>query len=82
MTKRIDEMRVANAFAQAATTGRYEQCRGIIANFSHVYREDYQTVLSRVSVDLMDPTGFSAVEYLRIKEAIRIAKSTRRKSND
>lgn len=55
MTKKIDEMRVANAFA-------------------HVYREDYKTVLNRVSVSLMDPTGFSPVEYLRIKEAIKNAK--------
>lgn len=74
MTKRMDEMRIANAFAQAAIAGRYEQCRGIIANFAHVYREDYKAVLSRVSVSLMDPTGFSTVEYLRIKEAIKNAK--------
>lgn len=74
MTKKIDEMRIANAFAQAAIAGRYEQCRGIIANFAHVYREDYKTVLNRVSVSLMDPMGFSPVEYLRIKEAIKSAK--------
>ena len=74
MTKRIDEMRIANAFAQAAVDGRYEQCRRIIYNFAHVYREDYRTVLNRVSVSLMDPTGFSAVDYLRIKEAIKFAK--------
>ena len=73
MTKRIDAMRIANAFAQAAISGRYEQCRWIIANFAHVYREDYQTVLSRVSVDLMDPTGFTTEEYRRIKTAIRKA---------
>lgn len=73
MTKRMDEMRIANAFHQAAVGGHYEQCRGIIANFAHVYREDYKTVLNKVSVSLMDPTGFSPVEYLRIKEAIRIA---------
>lgn len=70
MTKKIDEMRVANAFAQAAVEGRYESCRGVIANFAHVYREDYKTVLSRVSVSLMDPMGFSPVEYLRIKISI------------
>lgn len=74
MTKRMDEIRVANAFAQAAIAGCYEQRRGVIANFAHVYREDYRAVLNRVSVSLMDPTGFSPVEYLRIKEAIRIAK--------
>lgn len=74
MTKKIDEMRVANAFARAAIEGRYESCRGVITNFAHVYREDYRTVLNRVSVSLMDPTGFSPVEYLRIKEAIKNAK--------
>lgn len=74
MTKRMDEIRIANAFTQAAVEGRYEQCQGVIANFAHVYREDYRAVLSRVSVSLMDPTGFSPVEYLRIKEAIKSAK--------
>lgn len=74
MTKRIDEMRIANAFAQAAIAGHYESCRGVITNFAHVYREDYRTVLNRVSASLMDPTGFSPVEYLRIKEAIKNAK--------
>ena len=73
MTKRMDEIRIANAFARSAIEGHYEQCQGVIANFAHVYREDYRAVLNRVSVSLMDPTGFSAVEYLRIKEAIRIA---------
>ena len=73
MTKRMDEMRIANAFHQAAVGGYYEQCRWIIANFAHVYREDYQAVLSMVSVMLMDPAGFTAEEYKQIKTAIRKA---------
>lgn len=56
MTKRMDEMRIANAFHQAAVGGHYEQCSNVIKNFAHVYREDYQAVLSMVSVMLMDPT--------------------------
>ena len=73
MTKRMDMYRIANAFEQAAIEGHYEQCSNIIANFSHVYREDYQAVLSMVSVMLMDPAGFTAEEYKRIKTAIRKA---------
>ena len=73
MTKRMDTIRIANAFQQAAVSGHYEQCRWIIANFAHVYREDYQSVLSMVSVMLMDPAGFTAEEYKRIKAAIRKA---------
>lgn len=73
MTKRMDEMRIANAFHQAAVGGHYEQCRWIIANFAHVYREDYQAVLSMVSVMLMDAKDFSADEFKRIKTAIRKA---------
>ena len=71
MTKRMDMYRIANAFQQAAIEGHYEQCRNIIANFAYVYREDYQAVLSMVSVMLMDPTGFTADEYKKIKTAIR-----------
>lgn len=77
MTKKIDEMRVANAFARAAISGHYEQCSNIIKNFAHVYREEYQAVLSMVSVMLMDPAGFTAEEYKRIKEAIRKAGNKR-----
>ena len=70
----MDEYRIANAFQQAAVDGRYEQCRWIIANFAHVYREDYRAVLSRISVSLMNPKGFTTEEFKRIKTAIRIAK--------
>lgn len=77
MTKRMDEMRIANAFHQAAVGGHYEQCGNIIKNFAHVYREEYQAVLSMVSVMLMDPAGFTAEEYKRIKEAIRKAGNKR-----
>lgn len=73
MTKRMDMYRIANAFQQAAIEGHYEQCNSIIKNFTHVYREDYQAVLSMVSVMLMDPAGFTAEEYKQIKEAIRRA---------
>ncbi len=45
--------------------------------FGHVYREDYQAVLSMVSVMLMDPAGFTAEEYKQIKEAIRKAGNKR-----
>lgn len=73
MTKRMDEMRIANAFHQAAVGGHYEQCSNVIKNFAHVYREDYQAVLSMVSVMLMDPTSFTTEEFNRIKTAIRKA---------
>ena len=73
MTKRIDMYRIANAFEQAAVSGHYEQCSNIIKNFAHVYREDYQAVLSMVSVMLMNPVGFTAEEYKQIKTAIRKA---------
>lgn len=73
MTKRMDTYRIANAFQQAAIDGHYEQCSNIIRNFAHVYREDYQAVLSMVSVMLMDPEGFTAEEYKQIKTAIRKA---------
>lgn len=73
MTKRMDMYRIANAFQQAAIEGHYEQCSNIIKNFAHVYREEYQAVLIMVSVMLMDPAGFTAEEYERIKTAIRKA---------
>lgn len=73
MTKRMDEMRIANAFHQAAVGGHYEQCSNVIKNFAHVYREDYQAVLSMVSVMLMDAKDFSADEFRKIKAAIRKA---------
>lgn len=72
MTKRMDTYRIANAFQQAAISGHYEQCSSIVRNFAHVYREDYQAVLSMVSVMLMDPAGFTAEEFRRIKKAIKI----------
>ena len=77
MTKRMDTYRIANAFQQAAVNGHYEQCINIVRNFAHVYREDYQVVLSMVSVMLMDPAGFTAEEYKRIKTAIRKAGNIR-----
>lgn len=73
MTKIMDTYRIANAFQQAAISGHYEQCRNIISNFAHVYREEYQEVISMVSVMLMDPAGFTADEYKKIKTAIRKA---------
>lgn len=73
ITKRMDMYRIANAFEQAAIEGHYEQCRNIVTNFAHVYREEYQAVLSMISVMLMDPAGFTAEEYERIKTAIRKA---------
>ena len=69
----MDTYRIANAFEQAAVSGHYEQCINIVRNFTHVYREDYQAVLSMVSVMLMDPAGFTADEYKKIKTAIRKA---------
>ena len=77
MTKRMDTYRIANAFEHAAIDGHYEQCSNIIKNFAHVYREDYREVISMVSVMLMDPTGFTAEEYKRIKTAIRKAGNIR-----
>ncbi|MCD5528930.1 hypothetical protein LOB10_02350 [Lactobacillus delbrueckii subsp. lactis] len=73
MTKRMDMYRIANAFQQAAIEGHYEQCSNIIKNFAHVYHEEYQAVLSMVSVMLMDSVGFTAEEYKQIKTAIRKA---------
>lgn len=73
MTKRMDMYRIANAFERAAIEGNYEQCSNIITNFAHVYREEYQAVLSMVSVMLMDPAGFTTEEYKQIKKAIRKA---------
>lgn len=70
MTKRMDMYRIANAFDRAAIEGHYEQCRSIIANFAHVYREDYQSVLIMVSVSLMDPTDYSYADYGKIKRTI------------
>ena len=70
MTKRMDEYRIANAFEQAAIGGHYEQCSNVIKNFAHVYREDYLTVLSSVSVMLMDPTDYSYADYDKIKRTI------------
>lgn len=82
MTKRMDTYRIANAFQRSAIDGHYEQCRNIIQNFAHVYREDYQEVLSMVSVMLMDPTGFTADEYKKIKTAIRKAGEIRGMQDD
>lgn len=73
MTKRMDTIRIANAFQQAAISGHYEQCSNIVRNFAHVYREEYQAVLSMISVMLMDPAGFTTEEYKQIKTAIRKA---------
>lgn len=75
MTKRMDTYRIANAFQQAAIGGHYEQCINVVRNFAHVYREDYQAVLSMVSVMLMDPAGFTTEEYKQIKKAIRKAEN-------
>ena len=77
MTKRMDTYRIANAFQRAAVDGHYEQCSNIVRNFAHVYREDYQAVLSMVSVMLMDPAGLTTEEYKLIKEAIRKAGNKR-----
>lgn len=73
MTKRMDTYRIANAFQQAAADGHYEQCRNIVSNFAHVYRQDTASVLSMISVLLMDPEGFGTEEFRRIKKAIKIA---------
>lgn len=69
--KKMDTYRIANVFQRAAIDGHYEQCSSIIQNFAHVYREDYQAALSMVSVMLMDPAGFTADDYRKIKETIR-----------
>lgn len=73
MTKKMDAYRIANAFQQAAISRHYEQCSSIVRNFAHVYREEYQAVLSMVSVMLMNPAGFTTEEYKQIKTAIRKA---------
>ncbi|XJZ58891.1 hypothetical protein ACIA3Y_04680 [Lactobacillus delbrueckii subsp. bulgaricus] len=73
MTKRMDTYRIANAFQQAAIGGHYEQCKNIVSNFAHVYRQETASVLSMVSVMLMDTEGFTAEEFRRIKKAIKIA---------
>lgn len=73
MAKRMDMYRIVNSFERAAIEGHYEQCSNIVRNFAHVYREEYQAVLIMVSVMLMDPAGFTAEEYERIKTAIRKA---------
>lgn len=78
----MDTIRIANAFQQAAIGGHYEQCRNIVRNFAHVYREDYQAVLSMVSVMLMDPESFTADEYKKIKTAIRKAEKENKNGRD
>lgn len=72
MTKRMDTIRIANAFSQAAADGHYEQCKNIVSNFAHVYRQDTRSVLSMISVMLMDSEGFSAEEFKQIKKAIKL----------
>lgn len=72
MTKRMDTIRIANAFQRAAADGHYEQCRNIVSNFAHVYRQDTRSVISMISVLLMDPEAFSTEEYKRIKKAIKL----------
>lgn len=66
----VEQIRMMNAYLQAALEGREQTCREIVVNYAHVYRKSVRDVLAMISVGLMDPTGFSHKEYNKIKEMI------------
>lgn len=66
----VEQIRMMNAYLQAALKGREQVCQEIVANYAHVYRKPVRDVLAMISVGLMDPTGFSYKDYYKIKEMI------------
>ncbi|MCT2876785.1 hypothetical protein EFM17_04070 [Lactobacillus delbrueckii] len=63
--------RVANSFARWATEDHIEACRLIVADYAHVERVTPRDVLTRLSVSLIDPTGFEYNEYNKIRSTIK-----------
>lgn len=70
MTEKMDMWRVANSFLEGAKNGHTDLCHNVIANYAHVYRKPYKDVLSTISVMLMDPTGYSSEEWIKVKRMI------------
>lgn len=66
----VEQIRMMNAYLQAALEGREQACRDIVNNYAHVYRKPVKDVLAMISVGLMDPTGFSYKDYHKVKEMI------------
>lgn len=66
----VEQIRMMNAYLQAALEGREQVCREIVNNYAHVYRKPVKDVLAMISVGLMDPTGFSYKDYHKVKEMI------------
>ncbi|ADQ61257.1 hypothetical protein LOB55_03715 [Lactobacillus delbrueckii subsp. lactis] len=64
----VEQIRMMNAYLQAALEGREQVCQEIVYNYAHVYRKPVRDVLAMISVGLMDPTGFSHKDYHKIKE--------------
>ena len=67
----VEQIRMMNAYLQAALEGREQVCRDIVVNYAHVYRKPVRDVLAIISVGLMDPTGFSYKDYHKVKEVIK-----------
>lgn len=67
----IDWYRLANSFARWATEGQREACKQIVDNYAHIERVAPRGVLTRLSVSLMDPTGFDYDEYNKIRSTIK-----------
>lgn len=67
----IDWYRVANSFARWATEDHLEACQLIVTDYAHVERVSPRDVLTRLSVSLMDPTGFDYEEYNKIRSTIK-----------
>lgn len=66
----VEQIRMMNAYLQAALESREQACREIVVNYAHVYRKPVRDVLAMISVGLMDPTGFSYKDYHKVKEMI------------
>ena len=66
----VEQIRMMNAYLQAALEGSEQACREIVVNYAHVYRKPVRDVLAMISVGLMDPTGFSYKDYHKVKEMI------------
>lgn len=66
----VEQIRMMNAYLQAALEGREQDCKEIVVNYAHVYRKPVRDVLAMISVGLMDPTGFSYKDYHKVKEMI------------
>ena len=66
----VEQIRMMNAYLQAALEGREQVCQEIVYNYAHVYRKPVRDVLAMISVGLMDPTGFSYKDYHKVEEMI------------